>query len=129
MIDVYLAGTPWAVPVAVGVCVLLLASGRPLARRTDVTWPWLVLFGTAVAGFLGVIATPDTWVPSGVGSRQWLGGVELPTQPFSLANQATLNAWLAVPMGALAGWPLVRTGRRWPLAVVVVAPFVAEGTQ
>ena len=129
MIDVYLNGTPWAVPVTAATFVLLMLFGRRLARRTGVAWVWLVLFGTALAGFLGVIATPDEWIPSGSGSRQWLGRVEFPTQPFSLANQATLNAWLAVPMSALAAWALVRRGRRWPVAVVVVAPLVAEGTQ
>jgi len=129
MIDVYLNGTPWAVPVTVAAFVVLLAAGRGLARRTGVAWIWLVLFGTAVAGFLGVIATPDEWVPAGSGPRQWLGRVELPTRPFSLADQATLNAWLAVPMSALAGWALVRLGRRWPVAVVVVAPVLAEATQ
>lgn len=73
MIDVYLNGTPWAVPLTAAAFVLLLAFGRRLARRTGVAWVWLVLFGTALAGFLGVIATPNEWFPgpyTGSGSRQ-----------------------------------------------------------
>lgn len=136
-ISIYLDGTPWALPVTVTAFVLLVTFGRRLASRTGTPWLWLVLFGTALAGFLGVIATPDEWVPAGAdggsgnegGVRQLAWDPRLPGTMLSLANQDALNAWLAVPMGALAGWALVRRARRWPVALVAVAPFVAEGTQ
>lgn len=132
-IAIYLDGTPWALPFTVAAFALLLTYGRALARRAGVPWMWLVFFGTTAAGFVGVIATPNEWLPdpSGAGnaSRVLRSGVAFPTRPWSLADQNSLNAWLAVPMSASAGWLLVRTGTRWPIAVVTAAPFFAEGVQ
>lgn len=137
MIGSYLDGTPWALPVTVAACLLLLASARPLARRLRADPAWIVLYGTAVAGFLGVVATPDRWVPAGHeaasgdqgGVRQLVWDPRLPQTLVSSANQDTLNAWIAAPMAVLAGWALLRSGLRWPVAVAVAAPFAAEGVQ
>ena len=131
MIEVYLRGTPWAVPFTLVAFVALLLAGRPLARRTGLPQTWWVLAGTSVAGFLGVIATPAQWLPDPAGgsTRHVIWVWELPHTLFSTANQTTLNLWLAVPMAACAAWALVRWRRGWPVAVVALTPPCAEGLQ